>query len=142
MMWTKAFVADLCLVCSRSITDFSLSNKVSTINLFRNNTLSNIGIKWLFIFLRIPTIRCKPMCQSLSNSFCDRYPLSATILPRKSRLISASGARSSTLPVVSFTAMISPLLFITRCSLKPKNHLMLERPRAATPLNTRLREIR
>ena len=45
-MWTNTFVGDPCLVCSRPMSDLSLSKSVSMMNLFRNGSLSNIGPGW------------------------------------------------------------------------------------------------
>ncbi len=51
----------------------------------------------------------------------------------------SGGLRSSASPGVIVIATNAPLWFITTCSLTPKTHPIVERPRAARSLNTRLR---
>ncbi len=70
-MWTNAFVGDLCLVCSRPMSDLSLSKSVSMMNLFRNGSLSNIALRWFFMFPRLPVIGYRPFFQSRAKRFFE-----------------------------------------------------------------------
>ena len=141
-MWTNALVGGLCPVCSSPMSDPSLSKSVSMINPFRNSSLSNIGIRWFLMFLRMPVIRCRLPFHSLAKRVFGIWPLSANSFPSSPATIFSRGSRSSVLPAVILIAINAPLWFITTCGLNPGNRPIVERPRAAGPLKVRLRGMR
>ena len=89
-----------------------------------------------FILRRMPMMRFRSRFQSSWKRCLEIQPLSPTILPSSAAVMVSKGLRSSVLPAVILTAMTSPLLLMTMCSLKPKNQPMVLRPRVARPSKT------
>ena len=119
--------------CSIWAIFLSSSFTVSISARFLRQILSAILISEFFILFLTLVNNWIPSTNNVSKSVLPIYPLSPKSFPLIffNNTPYLSGSLSSTPPDVNTKLRISPLSFMTRCSLKPKNQPIEHLPRAS-----------